>query len=150
MEYLKRNITINELEACSDLYTYVFNQSPWFDEWTLESASKRLRDIIHHPQFYGFGLFDHEEHLLGFILGYAETWWDGKHFQVVEMCVKTEKQGKGIGSNLLFALENYCKESGINRIYLLTGSGGQAEAFYLKNGFYVNPRMIMMSKKLGD
>lgn len=150
MELSIKVITINEIEQCSKLYTYIFNQAPWFDEWTLESASERLRDIFQHPRYWGVGLFDENDQLQGFLSGYAETWWDGKHFQVVEMCVKTEEQGKGMGSSLLSALENYCKESRIKRIYLLTGSGGQAEAFYLKNGFYVNPRMIMMSKMLGD
>ncbi|MBS4218082.1 GNAT family N-acetyltransferase [Bacillus sp. FJAT-49711] len=150
MEISEKVITINELELCTKLYTHVFNQAPWFDEWTVESASERLMDILKHHGFWGVGVMDSHGHLLGFLMGYSETWWDGKHFQVIEMCVKTEEQGKGIGSRLLSSLEKYCKECGINRVYLLTGSGGQAENFYLKNGFYANPRMIMMSKMLGD
>src|SRR5690606_27683766 len=118
MELSKKVITINEIEQCSNLYTYIFNHASWFDEWTLESASERLRDIFQHPRYWGVGLFDENDQLQGFLSGYAETWWDGKHFQVVEMCVKTEEQGKGMGSSLLSALENYCKESGIKRIYL--------------------------------
>ncbi|MCR2821045.1 GNAT family N-acetyltransferase [Lederbergia panacisoli] len=150
MEISKKRITINELDLCSKLYISVFNQAPWFDEWTLKSASERLMGILKHPEFWGVGLYDSNDQLLGFLMGYSEPWWDGKHFQVVEMCVKTEEQGKGIGSNLLSALEDYCKDCGVKRVYLLTGSGGQAENFYIKNGFYVNPRMIMMSKMIGD
>ncbi|MCJ8005943.1 GNAT family N-acetyltransferase [Lederbergia wuyishanensis] len=148
MDFYKKEITLEELESCAKLYTYVFNQAPWFDQWTLQSANERLIDILNHLQFWGVGIYDHNHQLLGFLMGYSETWWDGKHFQVVEMCVKTEEQGKGIGSNLIHSLEDHCKENGIKRIYLLTGSGGLAEEFYIKNGFYVNPRMIMMSKMI--
>ncbi|MBS4198569.1 GNAT family N-acetyltransferase [Bacillus sp. FJAT-49732] len=150
MTFYKKDITFDELDSCANLYTYVFNQAPWFDQWTLESAKERLLDIIQHRQYWGVGLFDHDNQLIGFLMGISETWWDGKHFQVIEMCVKTEEQGKGVGSNLLSTLEDYCKENGIKRLYLLTGEGGQAEAFYVKNGFYINPRMIMMSKVLGE
>lgn len=93
------------------------------------------------------GVHDGEQNIIGFLVGYNERWLDSNHFNLNEMCVKTEHQNKGIGSKLIAQLEMKCKQNNISRIYLLTARAGQAEAFYKKNGYYVSPKMIMMSKK---
>lgn len=33
------------IEACSKLYIKVFNDAPWNDKWTLDTAYRRLNDI---------------------------------------------------------------------------------------------------------
>lgn len=148
METKTAVLTLENLEECTKLYTYVFNGEPWNDGWEEEDARERLSDIFSNRKFVGIGIYDEEQNIIGFLAGYTEKWLNNNHFNLNEMCVKSELQGKGIGSKLLKELEVLCNKNNTNRIYLLTAREGKAEAFYKKNGFYVSPKMIMMSRRL--
>ena len=50
------------------------------------------------------------------------------------MCVRNNKQRKGIGTRLLFQLEKKLKEMGVEHIYLMTMRGTPAAHFYTKKG----------------
>lgn len=108
---------------------------------------ERLTELFKHQRFLGIGIYNNKE-LIGFSLGYIERWLHSNHFYLNEMCVKATFQSKGIGSILISALEEYCIKNNITDIYLLTARNGQAEAFYKKNGYSVNDKMIAMSKQL--
>lgn len=148
MKYEFNMLSLENIEECTKLYTNVFNKEPWNDGWKDEDAKERLSDIFSNPKFLGIGIYDEKQKMIGFLLGYTERWLSSNHFNLNEMCVMTELQSRGIGSYLIGALETQCKENNISRIYLLTAREGQAEAFYKKNGYYVSPKMIMMSKRL--
>jgi len=148
MNYKIKMLSKENIEECTKLYTYVFNGEPWNDGWEENDARERLTDIFSNRKFLGLGICDEENKLIGFLLGYTERWLDSNHFYLNEMCVTTERQSNGIGTRLIKEFEDICQESNINRIYLLTAREGQAEAFYKKNGYYVSPKMIMMSKRL--
>lgn len=143
-------LSLENVEECTELYSNVFNGEPWNDGWVEDDARERLLDIFTNRNFFGIGIHNQDQKLIGFLAGYTEKWLNNYHFNLYEMCVKTDLQGKGIGSQLLKKLEIYCNKNDINQIYLLTARDGQAEAFYKKNGFYVSPKMIMMSKRLGS
>ncbi|MGD6804490.1 GNAT family N-acetyltransferase [Rossellomorea aquimaris] len=148
MNYKIKMLSEENIEVCTKLYTYVFNSEPWNDGWEEIDARERLSDIFNNRKFLGLGICDEESKLIGFLAGYTERWLDSHHFYLNEMCVTTGLQSKGIGTRLVNELEDICQESNINRIYLLTAREGQAEAFYEKSGYYVSPKMIMMSKRL--
>lgn len=141
-------LSLNNIEACTELYTYVFNGEPWKENWKKNDARERLIDIFSHPKFVGMGIYDEEQNIIGFLAGYTERWINSNHFNLIEMCVKTELQSKGMGTELMKQLEIKCRQNNISRIYLLTARSGQAEAFYKKNGYYVSPKMIMIAKRL--
>lgn len=148
MNFKIKMLSEEDINECTKLYTYVFNGKPWNDGWEEKDAKERLTDIFGNRNFLGVGMCDEEDNLIGFLLGYTERWLDSNHFYLNEMCVMTELQSKGIGSRLIEKFENICQESNIDRIYLLTAREGQAESFYKKNGYYVSPKMVMMSKRL--
>ncbi|MDP5274270.1 GNAT family N-acetyltransferase [Chengkuizengella axinellae] len=148
MEHKLKRLSEKNLNESTKLYINVFNGEPWNDGWKEEDARERLSDLFFHQRFWGIGIYDRENNIVGFILGYTQKWLDQYHFYLNEMCVKQPLQGKGIGAKLLASLEIHCNKNNINRIYLLTARVGQAEAFYKKNGYYVSPKMIMMSKRL--
>lgn len=135
------------LDPCTDLYMAVFNGPPWHDRWTRETARRRLSDLFHTPGFAGWVLMDAGEPL-GFAAGRIEQWYDAQHYYLAEMCVRTEIQGRGIGSRLIARMEQELVTMGVDRAYLLTMTGGQAEAFYTKNGYRTSMRMIMMAHRL--
>ncbi len=136
----------DQLDAAARLYMAVFNSPPWHDQWTFDTARRRLADTLATPNALGLAASDHE--LIGFVIGYGEHWFDGMHFYVSEMCVAPDRQRSGIGTRLLRQLEQALHALPVTRVYLLTMRGGPAEDFYVKNGFYVSPKMVLMSRRL--
>ena len=135
------------LDAAADVYVAVFNAAPWHDRWTAATARLRLADTLATPGARGFALLDGE--LLGFVLGFAEPWFDGTHFYTKEMCVQTGRQRTGLGTRLLQHLERDLREQQIDRVYLLTARAGPAQAIYAKHGYYTSAKMCLMAHRLG-
>lgn len=76
------------------------------------------------------GTFE-KDTLVGFSLGSIVHWYSGTEYYISEFCIKTEKQGMGIGTDFLRLVEDYIKSKQITHIFLQT----QAYRFYQKNGF---------------
>lgn len=144
-----RPLRMNNLSAVVTLYCEVFNASPWNDHWTKETASRRLTEAIQTPGSLGLLLW-HEGQLVGGLVGYQEQWFDGSHFFLKEMFVAPNRQRQGLGTQLIHHLRRILTTQGVGRIYLLTARGSAAADFYAKHGFFVSPRMDMMSCRLHD
>ncbi len=138
--------TVGHLDAAADLYVAVFNAAPWHDRWTATTARPRLADTLATPGALGFALLEGD--LLGFVLGFAEPWFDGAHFYLKEMCVQSDRQRTGLGTCLLLHLEQALREQRIERAYLLTAHEGPAQAFYAKHGYYTSSKMRVMARRL--
>ena len=79
-----------------------------------------------------------ENEVVGFISS-SQTYavgFDGRYMQIIAMAVKTEKQGKGIGTELIQRMESYAREQGCYCIGVCSGlKRTDAHAFYERNGF---------------
>lgn len=144
---MTKEITKEMLQELSMLFIKAFNAPPWNDQWTVETASKRLLDFINTPGFYGLAEYE-DKTLVGMILGRSEQYYNGVSFQILEFCVDNTKQGRGIGKNLLNTMLNKLKEQDVQTVFLLTLRGQSTEGFYEKNGFKTDEAMIMMTKQL--
>ncbi len=142
-----REITIEMLEDLTNLFIESFNAPPWNDEWTVETAGKRIQDFINTPGFYGIAQYENEK-LLGMIFGRSEQYFDGVSFQILEFCIDRERQREGIGKGLLNEMIIRLKEQDIKNVFLLTLRGEATEGFYEKNGFIDEKNMLMMSRIL--
>ncbi len=140
-------ITNDKLEECIELYINVFNCRPWDETWTYQTANERLSDLMHTPKFLGFLLYENDT-LIGFIAGNSKKTYTGLTFYLAEFCINNQIQGKGYGSKLLLYLEEELKKRDIQSIYLLTATGGLAEAFYLKNNYIIYENRVVMTKNL--
>lgn len=89
-----------------------------------------------------------EDKLIGGLIGYQEQWFDGAHFFMKEMFVDQVYQRRGVGTHLMRHLKHTLGDLGVNRMYLLTARESAAADFYVKQGFYVSPRMSMMACRL--
>lgn len=147
MGTIKTQIQNDDISKCAKLYVEVFNAKPWNDNWTSETAFKRLNDICIAPNFVGIMYVDGND-IKGAIFGNWEQFFDGIHYNLREMFVSTELQGTGIGSILLNALEEQLKVLGINTIYLFTSKGNKTSKFYQKNNFVEWDSMAMMGKDI--
>lgn len=142
-----KEIDISYLNDLVKLFVDAFNSEPWNDKWTMDSASKRLNQMMNCEGFYGLAAYS-EDKLIGLILGNHEYYYDGMDFVVKEFCVDRNIKGKGIGSILLEEFTRRLKDREIKRIVLNTCKGEATEGFYLKKGFRTIEDMIFMTKEI--
>lgn len=80
----------------------------------------------------------------GFIaLAYDEL---SKEARIVLIGVAQDKQGRGIGKNLLKASMEWAKTMGADHLYVRTEEDNRAVGFYLKNGFKIKELSVYLRK----
>lgn len=137
-------MTNQHLARAAALYVSVFNAEPYSDRWTVASARTRLSEMLSTPGFIGLVHLDEAGSVNGLLVGCVRQWYDGRVYELHEMCVAPDDQRKGIGSRLMRNLENRLKEEGVVLSYLMTRKGGPGEIFYSKKGYQINQRSIVM------
>jgi aminoglycoside 6'-N-acetyltransferase I len=135
----------DQIEPCAELYVKVLNGAPWFDKWSHETAFHRLNNIFKTPHFIGVVAFE-DEQVVGAILGNREQWYEGYHYALKEMFVLHQK--RGIGTQMMQALEVILKEQGVHSIELFTSKGDKIDEFYAKQDFRILNDMCMMYKNV--
>ena len=68
------DIIESDIPELASIYVETFNSPPWNDEWTIETASKRLGQMIHCEGFYGLKVYK-DTILCGLILGNEEQYF---------------------------------------------------------------------------
>lgn len=68
-------------------------------------------------------------------IGMKKPWINGAEYYIDQFCVRTDLQGKGVGSYFLKLIEDEIRKEQMNAIILSTERGFPSERFYLKNGF---------------
>lgn len=130
-----KELTIIDINLIKTFFKEVFMREPWNDDWSDENQLHcYIEDIIGNRNSLAYGLFEDDE-LLGIALGNIKHWYTGTEFFVEEFCIKTELQGRGLGTEFLSLLEECLKEKEIKTIFLMTGKEMPAFEFYRKNGF---------------
>lgn len=145
MEY--KEISIEHVGELVKMYIETFNSEPWNDKWTIETAEKRLSQMINVEDFYGVAAYNQNK-LCGMILGSKEQFYDGVMFNIKEFCVGNGLRGQGIGSEIFREFQNRLKGLGVKEIILFTSRGDYTESFYIKNGLKSHSGLILMGKEL--
>lgn len=140
-------ITLHHLNKLTKLYIETFNAEPWNDKWTLDTAGKRLHQMINTEDFYGLCAYQNEG-ICCAVIGCMEQFYNGVMFSIREFWVKNENRGQGIGTLILKEFENRLKAKGVNEIILFTSKGDYTEHFYFKQGFASNQNMVFMEKHI--
>lgn len=140
-------VTTAHLIECAKLYVDVFNGPPRNDQWTFETAKKRLSDIFLSQNFAGI-IYIEDGQILGAIFGNYEQFYDGIHYNLKEMFVRTDLQRSGVGSKMLNEFEKQLKELGVTEIILFTSKGDQTFNFYIKNAFSHWDSLAILGKQL--
>ena len=142
-----KELTTENIREIAEIYVDAFNSEPWNDEWTIESASKRISQMINCEGFDGLVAYE-DEKLIGMILGNHEYYYDAMIFQIKEFCVDVKVKGTGIGAKLLDEFTTTLKTKGIDRIILITSRTDGTEGFYKKHGFENFKGMTLMGKQI--
>jgi aminoglycoside 6'-N-acetyltransferase I len=135
-------LTEDDLDGCARPLVSAFNEEPWNEKWTTQTARKEILWTLNVPGFLGFVSGEGEP--VGFAAGYRENADDGETFHLRTICVSPTVRGQGVGGELLRRLKETLTGTGVRSIYLLTDRGTPAEAFYAKHGYEASPKDIAM------
>ncbi|MCK7487136.1 MAG: GNAT family N-acetyltransferase [Bacillus subtilis] len=135
------------MDKIAPLYLEYFNT---FEEaqWTIPNVKRRLRQLILREDNLGLLLQDDHE-IVGFAVGQLTQFDDGIVFELNELFIVASKQGKGLGSYLLTAIETLAKDRSAFRIQLITGTDDRHHRFYNeKHGYFDGKNNVQKAKSL--
>ena len=139
-------ISNEHIEECVDLFIDVFTKDPWNDTYTSrEQVVIFFRNYMASNYFVGY-ILKEQNNIIALSIGMKKPWINGMEYYIDQFCVKSELQGKGIGSQFLKLIEHEIQAEKMNAIMLNTESGFPSENFYLKNGFQLVGGLITLIK----
>lgn len=139
-------LTINDIEAIKVFFKSVFTKEPWNDDWSDENQLHLyIGELIGNPNSLTLGAFE-DGSMLGVSMGYVKHWFAGTEYCIDEFCIRTDLQGRGLGTAVLKSIEEYLSQKNIHTIYLETERTVKAYDFYRKNGFIELSEHISLSK----
>ena len=131
-----RTLTIDNIEEIKSFFFDIFTKEPWNDDWSNDNQLHAyIMDLIGNPNSLALGFFE-DGTMVGLSMGCIKHWYSGTEYCIDEFCVKTEEQGRGIGTRFLKEIEAFIKQKGIKQIFLQTERNVPAYNFYKKNGFF--------------
>lgn len=142
-----REISLTDVDQCAKLFVAIFSNPPWNETWSFDTAKRRLSDCAHSPNFFGI-LMEDSDALHGFAFGNIQYYGMERHYYLLELCIRTDRQREGIGTQIMTSLRDRMKSEGVARIYTLTARDSPAHNFYEKLGYYTSRKMTMMVQKL--
>ena len=89
-------------------------------------------------------MYEEDDAIIGCLFALCKISGSKKEIYINEMAVLPERQGQGIGSQLLKKILDYSKEEGLAGVVLYTSEYAPAAKFYEKNGFKLSQGTICM------
>jgi aminoglycoside 6'-N-acetyltransferase I len=146
--YELKRIGLNEKAQIKKLFKDVFTNEPWNDDWSdEEQLNMYMNDLIGQSYSLTYGLYDSDE-LIGLSMGYIKHWFRGTEYYIDELCIRTDRQGEGIGTFFMNEIEKAIGSIGIKKIFLQTDTFAPAYEFYKKRGFIEEKGHVSFSKEI--
>ncbi len=146
MKLVKLNVT--DKNQVKSFFREVFTQEPWNDDWSNEKQlDNYMVDLIGNGNSLTLAYFDGDE-LVALAMGHIKHWYSATEYYVDELCVKTRRQGQGIGGKFISAIEQYLVKHDVKAIFLLTERDVPAYGFYKKCGFEEQENNVAFAKWL--
>lgn len=142
-----RELQEKDISACADILCSVYNNELWMCRWTKDVAEDYLMDFFESKKFVGY-IAEENSKVVGGLFAHEKIWWNNSEVFIEEMFVTPVKQGNGIGTALLKAVEKYIKEKHLAGVTLSTNKYAPAPKFYEKNGFMNCEHVMFMAKEL--
>lgn len=143
-----REIGMAEIGAIKAVIDAAFSQPPWNDDWSDdENFTQYIIDVIGNGNSLCFGLFLRGE-LIGVSLGRVKHWFHGAEYEIDDICIHPDHQGRGIGSRWIAMVESALRERGIAKVCLITRRDAPAFDYYRKNGYDEVAHDVVMKKGL--
>ena len=95
----------DDMETCVHLLIEAYNGEPWNCHWTIETATRYLKEFVSNDKFVGFVLCDNET-IVGALFAHRKTWWTNDELFVDELYITPRLQRQGYGERLLTHAEH--------------------------------------------
>lgn len=138
-----RRMKKEDLAQCGQIYAKAFPAEHWGIDWTAENAAEYLQDFYEQRKFVGF-VHEADGAVIGCIFALRRICGSREEIHIHEMAVLPERQGLGIGRQLLNAVKEYSRENGLAGLVLYTNEHAPAARFYEKNGFQRSEGTVCM------
>ena len=143
-----KEFLINDIQKCCEILIQTFNNPPWNDKFTAETARIYLQELIDNKRFAGYTIWDNGL-LVGAVFCHLRYNWRGDELSVDLIYISPEYQRKGYGGILMRTVEKYAKDHSCICISLSTNAGTPAFDFYGKIGFKEFPgKLIWLYKSI--
>jgi aminoglycoside 6'-N-acetyltransferase I len=86
--------------------------------------------------------------MVGLSMGRMKHWYTGTEYYIDELCIRTDRQGTGLGTLFLQEIEHAIREDGMVQIFLQTSADVPAYQFYRKNGFQELKGHVSFQKRI--
>lgn len=147
-KYAFKRLDVSASDEMIELFAGVFTREPWNDDWSdREQLTRYIYDLTGQSNSLTFGLYEGGE-LVGLSMGRIKHWYEGTEYCIDELCIRTDRQGSGLGTLLIEGIEDACRGLGLAHIFLLTENDVPAFGFYKKQGFCQLERNAAFAKKL--
>lgn len=143
-----RKIGTEEIPAIRELFAGVFTGEPWNDDWSDgEQLDLYLEDLVGQQNSLTYGLYE-DGRMVGLSMGRMKHWYTGTEYYIDELCIRTDRQGTGLGTLFLQEIEHAIREAGMVQIFLQTSADVPAYQFYRKNGFQELKGHVSFQKRI--
>ncbi len=130
-----RILNLDQIEEIREFFFQVFSNEPWNDDWSDQNQLHAyISDLIGNNNSLALGFYENET-MVGLVMGSIRHWYSGTEYYIDEFCIKTEEQGRGLGTQFMQAIEIYIKNKGMKHIFLQTERNMPAYQFYKRNGY---------------
>lgn len=138
-----REMKIEDLPQCGEIYAKAFPMEYWGIDWNPENAREYLTDFFEQKKFVGY-VYEEKDSIIGCIFSQWKISGSKKEIYINEMAVLPERQGQGIGKKLLDTILEYSDKIGFAGVVLYTSEYAPASKFYENNGFKLSQGTICM------
>ncbi len=130
-----RKIEEKDIQKLAKLMKSVYNEAPWNDEWTEESAEEAIKCLLAFPNFFGLIACDGDE-ALGAILGDIRPYSKQRTYYIDELFVSSAHRRQGIAKKLYEGARDELKNIGVSGAFFTTLKNSEAYKFYIKEGAF--------------
>lgn len=121
----------SDLAQCGMIYAKAFPMEHWGIVWTTENATEYLQDFFEQKRFVGY-VYEENEEVSGCIFALCKISGSKKEIYINEMAVLPERQGQGIGKQLLNAVKNLVKMKVLQELFFIQVSMPRQLSFMKK------------------
>lgn len=115
--------------------------------WAPETTCKRIQQVWSREDSMCM-ILEQRNELIGFVMGYFEQYDDIQAYDLVEIVIAHEHQGKGIGTQFMGLIEAKVKELGGTMIQLQAVNDDMHNNFYGKLNYQNCNNLVLKSKWL--
>lgn len=136
-------------ERLTSFYYSNIKTCAYMDSFTYKDAEQKIEGMIEHVSNGSamvYGVFDNED-LVGYVWAYEHPFREETRVYVNEIHVDEAYRNRGIGKQLLSAVENLAKELGYKALYIhAEGNNDGAIRLYQNEGYAIE--RVQLRKQL--